>query len=185
MKIQQANHGCRKVRRQFLIAAHRVGRCDLTGAIDSDNPDVSLPVRGSLSYTPRESCFLHFHETLRIFYNRRGVDIRLMNESTLDSAHARSGSITLFPGFSAFFPSPAYFVTRRRLYTVKGKREFLQGDRSDGFCFPRILKYWNYIRYVDPIWSKMKEQLWFTVARHWLRYLFALRIDRSTSLVAA
>lgn len=104
--------------------------------------DISFSVRESHAPRawPESRVFLRFCETLRIDVASK----RLMNESTLDITHARSGSISLFPVFGFFFRLPTYFVMRRQLYTVKGKREFLQGNRSDGFCFSRILKYRNY-----------------------------------------
>lgn len=75
--------------------------------------------------------------------NRRGV------EAIDEWIHTRQHTCEIWKHiavstFSAFFPSPRVFRYATQLYTVKGKREFLQGDRSDGFCFPRILKYWNY-----------------------------------------
>lgn len=99
-----------------------------------------LPFAIHAASVTRKSCFLRFCETLRIDVASK----RLMNESTLDSTHARSGSISLFPGFRLFSRLPRVLRYATQLYTVEGKREFLQGYRSDGFCFPRILKYWNY-----------------------------------------
>lgn len=116
----------------------------------------------------RKSCFLRFCETLRIDMASK----RLMNESTLDSTHARSGSISLFPGFRLFFRLPTYFVMRRQLYTVsrgRGKGNFCR--EIDPMVFVsqniEILEL-----YVDPIWSKIKEQLWFTIAQIFVRAMY-------------
>lgn len=165
-----------KVRRQFLIAVVMIWQTHWSW-------QSSLSVRASLSYTAAS------RPESRVFYAsvKRFDDVasmRLMNESTLDSAHARFGSISLFPNFPVFFPPPRVFRYATSIVYRQGRRENFSRE-IDPMVFV-FLEYWNIgiIRYVDPIWSKMKEQLWFTIARHWLRYLFALCIDRSTSLVA-
>lgn len=97
-----------------------------------------------------------------------------------DSARTRSGSISLFPNFWPFFFQPPHVFSLRGA-DCASRIPIPQVDPA-GFEFPplplslssRILKYWDYTIYADPIWSKMKERLWFTVCRHWFRYLRAL-----------
>lgn len=81
-----------------------------------------------------------------------------------DSAQREAWKHIAVSGFSAFFPPPQrYFVT-----PIVHCRGTLRID-TRRVLFPQ--KYWNIgiIRYADPIWSKMKERLWFTVCRHWFR----------------
>lgn len=114
----------------------------------------------------RKSCFLRFCETLRIDVASK----RLMNESTL-AAHTRNlEAYRCFQVFGFFFRLPTYFVMRRQLYTVsRGRGNFCR--EIDPMVFVsqniEILEL-----YVDPIWSKIKEQLWFTIAQIFVRAMY-------------
>lgn len=129
-----------KVQRQFLIAVVMIWQTHWSW----QSP---LPFGSCLAVVygrepTRKSCFLRFRETLRI---DDMATMRLMNESTLDSTHARSGSISLFQSFPGFFSASLHISLRdANCVPSREKREFFQGDWSDGFCFPRILKCWNY-----------------------------------------
>jgi len=166
---QRSVSGARwRVRQQFLIASCFVLRSG--ASIDLDRVFLFRFVvryrvrRGST----RKSCFSRLRGTrgktrCEISNNRCSLDA--IDEWIHRTAHsARPGSISLFPDFRFFFSSPQrYFVT-----PIVHWGTLQVGTRV---LFP--LKYWNIriIRYVDPIWSKMKKRLWFTVCRHWFRYL--------------
>lgn len=167
---QRSLSGARwRVRQQFLIASCFVLRSG--ASIDLDRVFLFRFVvrcrvrRGST----RKSCFSRLRGTrgkarCEISNNRCSLDA--IDEWIHRTAHsARPGSISLFPDFWFFFSSvQRYFVTPIVHWGT------LAAGRYAGFVSP---KYWNIriIRYVDPIWSKMKKRLWFTVCRHWFRYL--------------
>ena len=133
-----------------------------------------LSVRSSVSYASRVNQKVVFFTPpwnaskswgCEISDNRRSLDA--IDEWIHRTAYgARPGSISLFPDFRLFFWSTLF-----RHVDCALSRD--PTGRYVGFVSP---EYWNIriIRYADPIWSKMKERLWFTVCQHWFRYLCAL-----------
>lgn len=179
----------RGVRQQFLIATHRnsAPRATIRRA-HWFWPRLCFGLQLAFVYASRPESRL-FHASVeraeKPWAKSLTIDVastRLMNESIGQTCTRGLEAYRCFQFFDFFF---------RRLptYSLRDSDCKLRWipcvGRSAGFCFST--EYWNIgiIRHVDPILSKMKERLWFTVCHHWFRYLCAPCVDKSTSPIVA